>query len=73
MTVCGTANREVFDGEPSEFVEGASKPLRRSSFGRGKRLTLQADGAHSASARGVELLDPTTQFLDLTPLGRQEG
>ena len=24
-------------------------------------------------ARGVELLDSSTQFIDLTPLGRQEG
>lgn len=28
---------------------------------------------YSTYARGVELLNPTTQFLDLTPLGRQEG
>lgn len=27
---------------------------------------------YSTFARGVELLNPTTQFLDLTPLGRQE-
>ena len=28
---------------------------------------------YSAFARGVELLNSSTQFLDLTPLGRQEG
>ena len=28
---------------------------------------------YSTFARGVELLNPTTQFLDLTPLGQQEG
>jgi len=28
---------------------------------------------YSTYAHGVELLNPTTQFLDLTPLGRQEG
>lgn len=28
---------------------------------------------YSTYARGVELLNPSTQFIDLTPLGRQEG
>lgn len=28
---------------------------------------------YSTYARGVELLNPSTQFVDLTPLGRQEA
>ena len=28
---------------------------------------------YSTYARGVELLNSSTQFIDLTPLGRQEG
>jgi predicted dithiol-disulfide oxidoreductase (DUF899 family) len=28
---------------------------------------------YSTHARGVELLVTSTQFIDLTPLGRQEG
>jgi predicted dithiol-disulfide oxidoreductase (DUF899 family) len=28
---------------------------------------------YSTYTRGVELLNPSTQFIDLTPLGRQEG
>ena len=28
---------------------------------------------YSTYARGVELLNSSTQFMDLTPLGRQEG
>lgn len=28
---------------------------------------------YSTYTRGVELLNSSTQFIDLTPLGRQEG
>ena len=44
-------------------------PTRRAILAR----LASGEASVSTFARGVELLVPTVNYLDLTPLGRQEG